>query len=167
MARKGQALERWRPEDVEALVRMEPGTTPGAGPREGQTPDAAETVLVLFDRGTPDDARTARVLAAVAGEHRDRVRAASVPAEPLLPRLQSWQERRRAYDTYDFRRWPAVGVFRGGRLITTFHPRRVFFDDRLQEREEREQLEIFLSKMVYYDPAQVKEQKNLGLQAEA
>jgi hypothetical protein len=50
-------------------------------------------------------------------------------------------------------------------LVTTFHPRRVFFPDHLQEREEREQLEIFLAKMVFFDPERVKEQKSLELEA--
>lgn len=135
---------------------------------DGQEVVAAsgKTFLVLFDRDTPEDRRLAGILAAIAAERADRLRALAVPAEEVLSRLQAWQQGRRAYDTFDFTRWPAVGVFRRGRLVTTFHPRHVFFIDRLQEREEREQLEIFLAKMVDYDPASVKEQKNLELEAE-
>lgn len=174
MARRTADLQRLTPQDVEALVvpPKKRGDDGGHGegeeaPTAGRAEAPAETVFVLFDRGTADDARIARALAAVAERHRGRVGAATAAAEPLLPRLQQWQDARRAYDTFDFRRWPAVGVFRAGRLITTFHPRHVFFADDLQEREEREQLEIFLSKMVYFDPAQVKEQKSLELEAEA
>ena len=123
----------------------------------------AETLLVLFQRDTPEDRRCARVLAEVAAAHADRVRALAVPAEDIRAQLDRWQKQRQSYDTYDFRRLPAVGVFRGGHLVTTFCPRLVFYDEHLQEREEREQLEIFLSKMVYFDPAAVKEQKNLEL----
>lgn len=160
MAAKAAALARWKPEELDALVVAKPAAADGP-------PGPADTVLLLFDRGGPDDARLARVLAAAAAAHRDRVRAGAVSAEAVRPRLQAWQEKRRAYDTFDFTRWPAVGVFRGGRLITTFHPRRVFFAEALQAREEREQIEIFLAKLVYYDPAAVKEQKSLELEAEA
>ncbi len=154
MARETLAPERLSREQFEALL-SEAGA---AGP---------ETTLVLVDRGAPEDARMARVLASVGADHRDRVRVAAVPADAVLGRLEDWQAHRRVYDTFDFRRWPAVLVVRGGRLVTTFHPRHVFFEQRLQEREEREQMEIFLAKMVYYDPAQVKEQKNLPAEAEA
>lgn len=119
-----------------------------------------ETLLVLFDRGSPEDRRLERVLAQGVVVHRGRLRAVQVSVAGLQDQFERWQSQRHAYDTYDFGRWPAVGVFRGGRLITTFHPRSVFRDARLQEREELEQLQIFVSKMVDYDPAQVKEQKN-------
>ena len=126
-----------------------------------------ETLLALFDRGTAEDRRLARVLATSAGRHADRLRVVGVPAAGLREQIRHWGEARRSFDSFDFQRWPVVGLFRFGQLITTFHPRLVFPDDRLQEREEAEQLEIFLAKMVYYDPAQVKAQKNFELGAEA
>lgn len=153
MARGGEALQRLASDQIEALVR--PAQEGADGP----------TTFVLADRGTADDARVARVLQEAAGDHSDRVKVAAAPADLLVARLQAWQEHRRAFDTFDFRRWPAVLVFRGGRLVTTFHPRHVFFAEKLQQREEREQLEIFLSKMVYFDPTKVKEQKNLEREA--
>lgn len=164
MSRGRSALQRWSGEEfaARALTRPEPAAE-GSPVAEG----TARTTLVLFDRGTAEDRRMAGVLTAAAAEHGDRVDAVSVAATEVLPRLQSWQEGRRAVDSFDFQRWPAVGVFRRGRLVTTFHPRRVFFADTLQEREDREQLEIFLGKMVYYDPAKVKEQKNIESEAEA
>ena len=173
MPRGKQALERWNAEDFAGRLLLPPSVPSGEGEEpearpEGRMPAVPpQTTLVLFDRGTPDDRRLAGVLAAAAADHPDHLRAVAVPAGEVLPRLEAWQQGRRAFDTFDFRRWPSVGVFRLGRLVTTFHPRRVFFIERLQEREEREQIEIFLSKMVYYDPAKVKEQKNIELEAEA
>lgn len=162
MPKARSELPRWSAEEFARRVLGSEADAAGEAP-----PAPPVTTLVLFDRGTPDDQRTAAVLAAAATEHADRLRAAAVPATDALPRLQAWQDARRSVDSFDFRRWPAVGVFRRGRLVTTFHPRQVFFPGRLQEREEREQLEIFLAKMVYYDPAQVKEQKGLDMEAEA
>lgn len=152
MAKGTRTLQRW----------TEPEFVAGALDQEASS---GQTVLVLFDRGTPEDRRLEGSLAAVAAGHSDRVRAAAVPAEAVLPRLQAWEAGRRAVDTFSFDRWPAVGVFRQGRLITTFHPRRVFFAEPLQAREDGEQLEIFLQKMVYFDPARVKEQKNVEAEA--
>ncbi len=168
-ARRGSALEQWGAQQLDALSQdggAEASAT-AAPDHEGRAAVAARerAVFVLFDRGTPDDARCGRALAAVAAGHADRVRAVRVAEPEVRARLDAWRASRRAYDTYDFDRWPAVGVFRGGHLVTTFHPRRVFFPEPLQEREEREQLEIFLAKMVYFDPAQVKEQKSLQLEA--
>ena len=162
MPKAEQPLAHCDWEDFVGRVLTPPATAP---PGPGEAPPM--TLLVLFDRGAPAERRLARVLAAAAAEHADRLQALAVTAADALPRLEQWQQGRRAVDTFDFRRWPAVGVFRRGRLVTTFHPRHVYFIDRLQEREEREQLEIFLAKMVYYDPARVKEQKNLELEAEA
>jgi|GEM_PF-5035557 len=164
MSRGMPALERWSGEEFTARA-LTPPEPPGEGAAAVSAPP--QTTLVLFDRGTDEDRRMAAVLTAAAADHADRLRVASVSASDVLPRLESWQEARRALDSFDFRRWPAVGVFRRGRLVTTFHPRRVFFAEPLQQREEREQVETFLAKMVYYDPAKVKEQKNIELEAEA
>ena len=123
------------------------------------------TLLALFDRGLPEDARLARSMAAAAAAHAGRVRVVAVPAEEMREHLQTWEAGRRAFDSFDWQHWPLAGVFRNGRLITSFHPRLLFFNDGLQEREEREQLDIFLEKMVYFDAAKVKEQKNLELES--
>ena len=155
MARAGEVLPQLDADQIEGLVR----------PAEEAAGEPV-TTLVLVDRGTDEDRRMAGALQSIEAEHRDRVRAAAVRADLILPRLQAWQEHRRAFDTFDFRRWPAVLLFRGGRLLTSFHPRQVFFEEKLQVREDIEQLNIFLSKMVYFDPAKVKEQKNLELEAE-
>lgn len=140
--------------------------------RFGEAGDAAAAdddgwTLVLFDRGQPEDRRLGRALAGAAQAHADRLRVAAVPAQPLVDRLRAWQEGRHAVDSYTFTRWPVAGLFHRGRMVTTFHPRLVFFPERLQEQEDRVQLEIFLEKMVYFDPAGVKEQKNLELEARA
>jgi hypothetical protein len=154
----------YRPEEPARPPSGEEGEGAEA-PEPAQPPAPAETYLILFDRGTEDDRRLARVLAQAAAQHADRVRAYRIPVEALSEHIARWERERRAYDSYTFRFWPVVGVFRRGRFLTTFHPRLVFYDRRLQEREEAEQLEIFLSKLVYYDPAQVKVQKNLELEA--
>ncbi len=155
MSKKGTELERLT--EAEIAKRLLDPAAQGEG--------SEISTLLLLDRGQPDDARLARVLAAAAQEHPDRLRAARVDAREILPRLQAWQAARKAVDSFHFGLWPVAALFRGGRLITTFHPRRVFFDDRLQEPEERAQLEVFLGKMVFYDPSQVKEQKNLAVEA--
>jgi len=160
MARSTAKLQRWGAERLEALGAPQAGPVVSGAPPE-------PTVLLLLDRGTADDRRLERVLAATAALHPDRLQVAAAPADAVAARLRALQDGRRAFDSFDFDRWPAVAVLRGGRLVTTFHPRRVFFPEALQEREEREQVEIFLSKMVYYDPAKVKEQKSLELEAGA
>ena len=134
---------------------------------EPPAPDAAgqEWTLVLFDRGQPEDARLGRALARAAQAHPDRVRVAAVQAQALVDHLRAWQDGRQAVDSLTFTRWPVAGLFHGGRMVTTFHPRLVFFPERLQEQEDASQLEIFIHKMVYYAPEAVKEQKNLELEA--
>ncbi len=156
----GDGAERDRPPEGH-------GQAAPAGDAAASPTPPEETLLALFDRGTVEDRRLARVLATSAGRHADRVRAVGVPAAGLQEQVRRWGDARRSFDSFDFQRWPVVGLFRSGQLITTFHPRLVFPDDRLQEREEDEQLEIFLAKMVYYDPSQVKVQKNFELGAEA
>lgn len=134
-----------------------------------EAPDAPdqEWTLVLFDRGQPEDDRLGRALVRAAKAHPDRVRVAAVEAQPLVDHLRAWQENRQAVDSLTFTRWPVAGLFHGGRMVTTFHPRQVFFPERLQEQEDSSQLEIFIEKMVYYTPEAVKEQKNLALEARA
>lgn len=157
MARTTQALERWTAADLRARALTPPTGEGEAGP----------TLLVLLDHGTAADQLLAGVLAQAAAAHSDRVQAAAVAADQLQAELQAWQEKRGALNTYDFAQVPLAAVFRRGRLVTTFHPRQVFFNERLQRREAQEQLEIFLAKMVYYDPARVKLQKNLEQEAGA
>ncbi len=162
MAGRGTAklagMRRWSVADLE----REALTPPAEGAQ-----DEGVTILALFDRGLPEDARLGRSLLAAAEAHAGRVRAVALPADAVRERLQTWDSGRRAFDSFDWRLWPVVGVFRHGRLITSFHPRHLFFDERLQEREDREQLEIFLDKMVFFDASKVKEQKNLELEARA
>ncbi len=137
--------------------------------REAPLEGAAEAswTLVLFDRGRPEDRRLGRVLARAAEDHGDRVRVAAVSAQDVLERLRHWQDGRRAVDSFSFTRWPVAGLFRHGHIITTFNPRLVFFPEHLQQEEEHSQLEVFLEKMVYYDPAAVKAQKNIEVEAGA
>jgi hypothetical protein len=164
MARR-LGLPEWTAAEFEALLAPPEGGAPEEPDAKARAAAEAPVALVLFDRGTEDDVRLAGAVADVAAAHAGRLRAGRVAAATVQERLAKWQAARRAYDTFDFQRWPAVGVLREGRLVTTFHPRRVFFPDPLQEREEREQLEIFLAKMVFFDPARVKEQKSLQMEA--
>lgn len=119
------------------------------------------TTFVLFDRGSEEDRYAEQALADAVRQHGDRIRAFRADAREFQDYFRDLMERRREFDTYDFNRWPVVGVYRKGRLLTTFNPRRVFYTPQHQVREVREQLEIFLEKMVYYDPSRVREQTNL------
>ncbi len=163
VVRGKQTLERWSAEEFTARV-LTPSEPPGEGSTEVGPP---LTTLVLFDEGTSEDLRLAGVLASAAADHADRVRAAVVRASDLRSHLESWEAHRSAVHTCDFSQRPVVGVFRRGRLLTTFRPRPVFFAESLQRREDREQLEIFLEKLVYFDPAKVKEQKTIEVEAGA
>ncbi len=124
---------------------------------------AEQSIFVLFTVGPEDELEQA--LAPVVERHRGRVRLYKASAEEFRERIARWQAARRAYDSYSFDRLPTIGLFRGGKLLTTFRPRQVFYIDKLQRREAAEQFEIFLQKMVYFDPDTVKEQKNLPLEA--
>ena len=158
MAKRDPELRRLDPaEFIRTFVESESA---------GADADSAWT-LVLFDRGQPEDRRFARSLARAAAAHPERLHVAAVEAQPLVERLQAWQQGRHAVDSYTFTRWPVAGLFHAGRMVTTFHPRLVFFPERLQEQEDLSQLEIFLEKMVYFDPTGVKEQKNLEVEARA
>jgi hypothetical protein len=119
------------------------------------------TTFVLFDRGTEEDRITQDALADAVRRHAGRMRAFRADARAFASYFQELQAGRRDFDSFDFNRWPAVGVYRRGRLLTTFNPRRVFYLPKLQAREVREQLDVFLTKMVYYDPSKVREQTNL------
>jgi hypothetical protein len=123
--------------------------------------------LVLFDGGTPEDRWTEEALAAAEHAHPDRIRAFKAPLRDFLDDFAAMEANRREVDTFNFRRLPIVGLYRRGRLITTFNPRRVYFDPKLQAREVRSQLEIFLRKLVFYDPARVREQTNLEVAGKA
>lgn len=125
---------------------------------------ADQSIFVLFT-AAPGEDEFEQALAPVVERHRDRVRLYKARAEEFRERIASWQSARRAYDTYCFDRLPTLGLFRGGKLLTTFTPRLVFYIDKLQRREAAEQFEIFLQKMVYFDPDSVKVQKNLPLEA--
>ncbi len=153
-------LEPWSAADLEQRALNAPA-------QDDAGADDGVTLLALFDRGLAEDARFGRSLASVAKAHAGRVRAVVVPADDVRGRMETWEAGRRAFDSFDWQHWPLAGVFRHGRLITSFHPRHLFFQEQLQEREEREQLEIFLDKMAFFDADRVKEQKNLELEARA
>jgi hypothetical protein len=117
--------------------------------------------FVLFQSGDPWDGATEEALAEAAHAHPDKIRAFSAKFGDFAAEFQKLESERKDIDTFNFRRAPVVGLYRHGRLITTFNPRRVFYIDRQQEREIRSQLDIFLRKMVFFDPSKVREQVNL------
>ena len=117
--------------------------------------------LVLFVSGDPHDAATEQALAETQQEHPDLIRAFKADYADLADEFARLEAERRDIDTYNFTRAPVVGLYRSGRLITTFNPRRVFFIEKQQAREVRMQLAIFIRKMVFFDPAKVREQVNL------
>ncbi len=117
--------------------------------------------LVLFVSGDPHDAATEQALAEAQHEHPDRVRAFKATYADFADEFARLEAERKDIDTYNFKRAPVVGLYRGGRLITTFNPRRVFYIEKQQAREVRSQLAIFLRKLVYFDPSKVRDQVNL------
>jgi hypothetical protein len=117
--------------------------------------------LVLFTSGDPMDRDTEHALAEAQHSHPDRVRAFKAKYADFAEEFARLEAERKDIDTFNFRRAPVVGLYRRGRLITTFNPRRVFYADRQQAREIRSQLDIFLRKMVFFDPSKVREQVNL------
>lgn len=124
-----------------------------------------QAVFLLLLGGSHVDSLVERGIARVVDQHRDKVRVYAAPAGEFTDRIEAWHNGRRTYDTFSFDRLPVMAFFRGGKLLTTFRPREVFFIEKLQEREVAEQFELFLDKMVFFDPEQVKEQKNLELEA--
>jgi hypothetical protein len=120
------------------------------------------TTFILFDGGSAEERLAARALADAQSAHAAKLRAFRAPAGEFADYVEAQTRARRAFDTYDFQRRPCLGVYRGGRLLTTFSPRRVFFDPRLQLREARTQLEICIEKFCYYDPQLVREQTNIA-----
>lgn len=120
------------------------------------------TTFVLFDGGTVQDRSMAAALAAAQQAHPDRVRAFVVQAADYASYIDETMAARRAFDTYDFSRRPCVALYRGGHLVTTFSPRSVFGDARLQARELRAQLDICISKFCDYDPGSVRDQTNIA-----
>jgi hypothetical protein len=123
--------------------------------------DDGVSYLVLFTSGDPFDAATEQALAEAQHEHHDRVRAFKATYAEFADEFARLDAERRDIDTFNFRRAPVVGLYRGGRLITTFNPRRVFYIEKQQAREIRSQLAIFVRKLVYFDPAKVRDQVNL------
>jgi hypothetical protein len=117
--------------------------------------------LVLFASGDAFDRATEQALAEAQHEHAGRLRAFRAAYADFADEFARLEAERKDIDTFNFMRAPVVGLYRGGRLITTFNPRRVFFIEKQQAREIRSQLHIFLSKMVFFDPAKVREQVNL------
>lgn len=123
---------------------------------------AGPFTFILFDGGNEDERLTAEALAAAQPVHADRMRVFRAPAAEFADYIDQQTAAKKAYDAYDFQRRPCVGVYRDGRLITTFSPRKVFYDPRQQARETREQLEIFIRKFCAYDPQNVREQTNIA-----
>ncbi|HVB11427.1 MAG TPA: hypothetical protein VNM16_13815 [Bacillota bacterium] len=135
--------------------------TPATFTRDVLGGDDGVSYFVLFTSDDPMDGTTEGALAEAQHEHGDKVRAFKAPYAEFAAEFARLVAGRKDIDTFNFQRAPVVGLYRHGQLVTTFNPRRVFYIDKQQAREVRSQLEIFLHKMVFFDPTKVREQVNL------
>lgn len=129
--------------------------------REVAGADDDLSYLVLFETGGPDEAATRAALAAAGNAHPERIRVFRAPFAGFREEFAKMEAERKDIDSFNFRRAPVVGLYRQGRLVTTFNPRRIFYIPKQQAREVHDQLAIFLNKMVFFDPGKVREQVNL------
>lgn len=120
------------------------------------------SILVLFS----DDSEVARVLHGVlsraVAEH-EGLTGYVADGEAFSEIRKRYEEKRHLTDTFHLDALPVIALFRKGKLITTFEPWLHYAGKRLWRQDLSGQFEIFLEKMVYFDPTKVREQKNLHL----
>lgn len=113
--------------------------------------EAEGTVLVIFQRNETDGSQFFGVLEKVRQEVAPDVRMVRALTSDFEDLIREWKANR-GYQTYDLDNLPAMGLFRQGRLITTFNPRMVSRERGVIDSKVGLQFKRFLDKFIHYDP---------------
>ncbi|MBT9259311.1 MAG: hypothetical protein KM310_06100 [Clostridiales bacterium] len=130
---------------------------------EGKVLQQEGTVFVLFEDGSPVAEKLARVLKE-ALDRDPKLTGYIASGEEFSDVREQYEASRHIVDTYHLDLLPVIALFRKGNLITTFEPWIHYHDQKYWLRDLNRQFQVFLQKMVYYDPTKVREQKNLKLE---
>ncbi|MBX6350628.1 MAG: hypothetical protein IRZ11_03850 [Clostridia bacterium] len=119
--------------------------------------------FLLFSDGS-DVAEVLHDVLAEACQRHDGIAGFVADGEEFAAVRRRYEEGRHIVDTFHLDELPVIALFRKGRLVTTFEPWIHYAGRRFWRRDLAGQFEVFLEKMVYYDPTKVSDQKNLKLE---
>src|SRR5690606_11343994 len=108
-------------------------------------------VLVELHRRGEDYPHVIRAMQDVLRENNETLPFVRIEVEAYEDLLEEYR-RSRGYQAYVLDKFPAVALFREGRLVTTFNP---IFSSRergLQYLDAKRQFQRFVDKFIHYDP---------------
>lgn len=108
-------------------------------------------VLVELHRRGEDYPHVIRAIQEVLRENNQNVPFVRIDVEAYQDLLDEYR-RGKGYKAYDLDKFPAVGLFRDGRLVTTYNPTFSSRERGVQYLDVKRQFQRFVNKFINYDP---------------
>lgn len=109
-----------------------------------------DPLLLVFYSDEVDYGPFLRAVTKVLGERDDEISLVQADIKDLQPLFDELRKTK-GYSAYDFDRLPALGLFRSGRMVTTFNPI-LPVSRKVVEKEIEQQFRRFVDVFVDYDP---------------
>lgn len=108
-------------------------------------------VLVELHRRGEDYPHVIRAIQEVLHENNQNVPFVRIDVEAYQDLLDEYRQGK-GYKAYDLDKFPAVGLFRDGRLVTTYNPTFSSRERGVQYLDVKRQFQRFVNKFINYDP---------------